>query len=331
MIEPTEYSALLTHTPPLGPTPETRKTLYYLVAHCGRVVPGRRIFVLCDSTTPDIAEAAVHEAFALGADATVAEIGILADTERSLRRQSTSLMLVVDQSLPLLPSPLTCALAHRVLRALSEPSAIRLGFVCADPAVIVDYHAQAATVQRFADAFTADSEVRVKTRLGTDMVLCIDNRMGSSCPGFVWIPGDVGSPTDIKADVSPIETSAHGVAAVDGSIPCPELGLLAIPVNAYAGKRADRRNPEHAARLHLNPGRDARPSQIATACAGRINSGNLQPGLEYFLLNVAPATEIGIFANHVHLDRLDWPFIRDVKGGIAQCFSSIRHCATDLM
>jgi len=42
--------------------------------------------------------------------------------------------------------------------------------------------------------------------------------------------GELGSPPDIEANISPVEGASQGVAVIDGSIPYPSLGLLAAPV-----------------------------------------------------------------------------------------------------
>jgi leucyl aminopeptidase (aminopeptidase T) len=100
----------------------------------------------------------------------------------------------------------------------------------ADPAVTVDYRERAPIVRRFADAFTSGERVRVVTELGTDVQLDIRGRTGNYCPGFVERAGELGSPPDIEANVSPVEDASEGTVVVDGSIPCAEIGLLRTPL-----------------------------------------------------------------------------------------------------
>lgn len=99
-----------------------------------------------------------------------------------------------------------------------------------DPAVLADYRGRAPVVRAFADAFTKGSRVRVTTERGTDISIDIAGRVGNYCPGFVEGPGELGSPPDIEANVSPLETGSDGVVVIDGSIPCAEVGLLRSPV-----------------------------------------------------------------------------------------------------
>ena len=95
-----------------------------------------------------------------------------------------------------------------------------------DPAVAVDFKSQAPIVKRVADLFTAGSRVHVTTAAGMDLTMDIQGRKGNYCPGFVSQPGELGSPPDIEANVSPIEDKSSGIIMVDGSITCSELGLL---------------------------------------------------------------------------------------------------------
>ena len=89
---------------------------------------------------------------------------------------------------------------------------------------------RAKQVRNFASAFSQGEKVYVTTEAGTDIVLNIKNRIGNYCPGFVESAGDLGSPPDIEANVSPIENSAEGVVIIDGSITHPNFGLLKSPV-----------------------------------------------------------------------------------------------------
>ena len=116
-------------------------------------------------------------------------------------------------------------------RYLSLPDYTRA--LLEDPALMVDFRAQAPIVRRIADSFTAGSFARVRSPGGTDLCVDIRGRIGNFCPGFVTEPGELGSPPDIEANVSPIEDHSEGVAVIDGSIPYPGFGLLPEPIALY--------------------------------------------------------------------------------------------------
>jgi len=100
-----------------------------------------------------------------------------------------------------------------------------------DPAVTVDYKKQAPLVRKIAQNFSEGKAARVTSHLGTNLSLDITNRLGNYCPGFVETKGDLGSPPDIEANVSPLESATNGLIVVDGSITCDEFGLLTTPIN----------------------------------------------------------------------------------------------------
>ena len=99
-----------------------------------------------------------------------------------------------------------------------------------DPSIQVDYAAQLENVLAIADALTKGSKINVVTEAGTDIQMDTSGRFGNCCPGFVKNKGDIGSPPDIEANISPLENSANGVVVVDGSIPLTDFGLLQKPI-----------------------------------------------------------------------------------------------------
>lgn len=85
---------------------------------------------------------------------------------------------------------------------------------------------------------TEGNTIRVTSSAGTDVSLDISGRKGNCCPGFVVEPGDLGSPPDIEANISPIESLSEGIIVVDGSVTCPAIGKVHEPIvlNIVAGK-----------------------------------------------------------------------------------------------
>lgn len=94
----------------------------------------------------------------------------------------------------------------------------------------VDYRALAPRVKAVSEAFTGGSHVHISSASGTDLTVDISGRAGNYCPAFVESAGQLGSPPDIEANISPLETSANGIAVVDGSITHPSIGLLTTKV-----------------------------------------------------------------------------------------------------
>lgn len=100
----------------------------------------------------------------------------------------------------------------------------------ADPSLRADFRKKASLVRQVATLFTEGAFLKVSSKKGTDITMNIKDRVGNGCPGFVDASGSLGSPPDIEANVSPIETSAEGRIVCDGSIPYPTIRLLQTPV-----------------------------------------------------------------------------------------------------
>ncbi len=110
-----------------------------------------------------------------------------------------------------------------------------------NPAILCDYESLAPRSLKVADLLTGASIVEIKSEIGTDLVLNIKNRTANCCPGFVEKPGDLGSPPDIEANISPQEKLSQGKVFIDGSITCEGIGLLkeTVSVNIIDGRIKD--------------------------------------------------------------------------------------------
>ncbi len=100
----------------------------------------------------------------------------------------------------------------------------------AQPALRVDYRLLRGMAAAVAGRLTAGRKVRITSDLGTDLELTLDGRQGNACSGRVEAAGELGSPPDAEANIAPRENASRGVIKVDGSIPCPGLGVLKAPL-----------------------------------------------------------------------------------------------------
>ncbi len=205
----------------------------HLLLNCGHLMTGERLLILCDDSTDDIAccfeeEARLHTQ-------QVKRVVIPCSGEHGKEPAAWVLESMINSDLIL--SLCKFSLAHSEARIIANQHGSRFlslplytWSLLEDPALLVDYKAQAPIVRAVADAFTNGSKIRVCTEAGTDITLDIRDRVGNFCPGFVQESGDLGSPPDIEANVSPQEEGSYGTVIVDGSITCPELGLLSSTV-----------------------------------------------------------------------------------------------------
>jgi leucyl aminopeptidase (aminopeptidase T) len=233
--------------------PDARlKTVRHLLANCGSLKPRERLLILCDETTADFAALFHKEAKRIAPGAELLQLPVGRMHGQEPPEDAARRMLDVD----LIISLCQFSLAHTTARInAGKRSARFLSMPCYswelldNPALMVDYQKQAPIVRRVSELFSRAARVRVRTRAGTDIVLSAEGRAGNCCPGFVEKAGDLGSPPDIEANVSPVEDRSEGTVVVDGSITCPELGLLTTPVvlTVKNGRitRFESRNPEY--------------------------------------------------------------------------------------
>lgn len=208
-------------------------TVAHVLRHCGTLTAGEALVIVCDRSTRDIAKVFAEDAGALTDRITLHEVPETAMHGAEPPATVAAAMLTADLILGLTRMSMAhtrarLAACRRGARYLSLPdySAPLLN----DPALTTDFHAAAPRVRRFADALDRGSRVRVTSARGTDIALDIAGRAANCCPGLVDGPGALGSPPDIEANISPLESKSNGVIVVDGSIPCREIGLLRTPV-----------------------------------------------------------------------------------------------------
>lgn len=204
-----------------------------LLVHCGNLQPRERLLILCDAKTKELGERFAEEATEMQATVNLMEVNTLTKAGQEPPEEVVAQMVESD----LIMSLCSFSLAHSQARiSASEKGARFLSMpdyswdLLSDESLMVDFHKQAPTVTKVAELLSNGDRVHVKSAKGTDITLHITGRTGNNCPGFTQKAGDLGSPPDIEANVSPLETLSNGTVVVDGSITMPEIGLLTSPV-----------------------------------------------------------------------------------------------------
>ncbi len=205
----------------------------HLLRHCGGLSADESLVIVCDAETRGLAEVFARQARPLTRHVGLHEVAALEMHGQEPPAAIAGAMLDADLILGMTQMSMAhtrarLAASNRGARYLSMPD-YDLPLLH-NPAVTTDYHAAAPRVRRFAEALDAGVRVRVTTERGTDIAMNIGGRTANFCPGFVDAPGTLGSPPDVEANISPVETDSNGVIVVDGSIPCREIGLLSSPV-----------------------------------------------------------------------------------------------------
>lgn len=205
----------------------------HLIVHCGGLKSGESLLIVYDRSTADLARHFIEQGKSI-TDNVNSEENALAErhgqepTGKVREAMLRSNLIISLCRFSLAHSSARVDAGRRGARFLSLP--LYSWEMLRDPAVMVNYRDQYSTVKYITDAFTLGEKVHVQGRSGTDITLDISGRVGNCCPGFVEDPCSLGSPPDIESNVSPIEDRSEGIIVVDGSITCPEIGLLASSV-----------------------------------------------------------------------------------------------------
>lgn len=206
-----------------------QQSVMHLLNECGSLRHNEKLLILCDQTTKFFAESFYLASKKTTAHASLVEVPLAQRHGQDPPENISAMMLDAD----LIMCLCQFSLAHTKARIeAGKRSARFLSMPCytwellSDEALTVSYKELAPTCRTIADMFTVGSRVRVQTAKGTDITLRCEDRVGNYCPGFVEKAGDLGSPPDIEANVSPTEGQSNGKVTIDGSITCPELGLL---------------------------------------------------------------------------------------------------------
>lgn len=204
-----------------------------LIRVCGRLQPTERIAIVCDTGTRPLGDILAVRAGLVTSAVHLVEVPPFEMHGQEPPAHAAEQMRLADLCLGITAKSMVHTSARKEAakggtRYLSLPD--YSAELLAHESLRADFEERGKIGGRIADAFTRGSQVRVTTPAGTDVTMRIDGRIGASTPGYVVAPGEMSSPPDIETYVSPLETSANGVVVVDGSIPYPTLGLLAVPV-----------------------------------------------------------------------------------------------------
>ena len=212
---------------------EHRSGARHLLFHCGTLSAGEQALVVCDPTTRHLADIIAEEGARSGHAIEVIETPSLWMHGEEPSNEAAGKMCSADLVVGITAKSMAHTQARRDsaaagARYLSLPE-YSLDLLAAR-ALRVDFRHAYSDVRKLADLFSAGRRIRVTSDASTDVYMDISGRAGNCCPGFVERAGELGSPPDIEANISPIESSGEGVVIVDGSIPYPAFGLLKEPV-----------------------------------------------------------------------------------------------------
>jgi 2,5-dihydroxypyridine 5,6-dioxygenase len=282
-----------------------KDSILNLLFNCGQITHEDQALVLCDEKTKPIADAFTQIASAANIKLNLLEIPELSNHGAEPPSYAADSM----EAATLIISLCGYSLAHSKARVRAAKAGARFlslplynWELLEDPSLRIDFKLHASLVRAFADAFSKGEAVRVTTDAGTNIEFNIKDRVGNYCPGFVENPGDLGSPPDIEANVSPIENSANGIVIVDGSITHPDFGLLVSPVKLIVehGKiiKFESKNQKQATMLDDLFGPIDSPRRVLAECGVGLNPAAKLTGIMLTDEGALGYLHFGFGANH---------------------------------
>lgn len=205
----------------------------HLLAHAANVKSTDSVLLVFDKDTAALVRYFQSAARALNLQLSTAKTSVAANHGQEPDRPVAERMIGFDVVIALT----AFSLAHSQARIDASAAGARFlslpqysESLLGHPMVRVDYQRIAPTVAKVSNLLTMGNVLTVTSRAGTNLTIDIQGRSGNNCPAFLTAPGDLGSPPDIEANVSPLETGSNGIAVIDGSITHPSIGLLRDPV-----------------------------------------------------------------------------------------------------
>jgi leucyl aminopeptidase (aminopeptidase T) len=222
-------------------SPGIAEAIGHLLTHCGSLQSRESVLILCEPATVSLADDFLAEA---GCIAESARRVVIPETTHHGQEPPAAAAEAMGKA-DLVVCLCRFSLAHsraRIDAATLGARFLSLPFYTREllesPAMALDFKSRGPVVRRVADIFSQGSSIHVESASGTDLTLDAAGRIGNCCPGFVESPGDLGSPPDVEANIAPREELSYGIAVIDGSVTCPEIGLLetAIKLTIEAGR-----------------------------------------------------------------------------------------------
>jgi len=204
-----------------------------MLGHCGNLKAGESLFVLADPETSRLGGILTESGRECGAPS-----ALIIDPPSAIHgMEPSSSAAAAMQQADLIACVTIMSKAHTQARLHASRNGARFLSLpdysldmLTSKAMSTDFRSHLSTCSDLAARLSRARHVEVASRSGTRIRMEVTGRTANACPGCVLNPGDLGSPPDIEVNIAPLESSAEGIIVVDGSITCPEIGLLKSPL-----------------------------------------------------------------------------------------------------
>lgn len=210
-----------------------RQACNRLVVGCAALQHGDRALIISNPETFDLGESIATAAGELGARVCHSQIPQFTMHGQEPSSEVADLMLESDAIFAVTRFSMAhskarfsaTAIGARYLSLPDYSEKILMG-----RAMQADFKGLTALSRSLAETLSKGNEIRITTARGTNLVCAIHGRKGNAAPGWCYGRGTIASPPDAETNIALLEDGSEGEVIVDGSIPCPEIGLLSEPI-----------------------------------------------------------------------------------------------------
>jgi leucyl aminopeptidase (aminopeptidase T) len=210
--------------------PDIDRAVTAVVRDCLGVKPGEELLVVCDPGTRRLAERLRDEGERLGADAVLALMAERATSGTEPPAALAAAMAAADAVL----APTTQSLSHTAARKAATDAGVRIATL---PGVTEELLARVMSAdmeglrrkgRAVAEVLSNGSEAHLTSEAGSDLRMSLEGRAAIPDAGELGEPGAFGNLPCGEGFIAPVEGTAEGTLAVDGSIAA--IGKVAEPV-----------------------------------------------------------------------------------------------------
>ncbi len=200
------------------------------VEQCLAVRPGETVLVVCDEPCREVAHALWEASIRAGAEAQLLQMLPREENGAEPPSAVAAAMLHADVVL----APTSRSLTHTDARRNASAAGARVATLpgitpdVMARALMADHEQMESLTARVAERLRGKSHVRVTTPGGTDVAFSIEGREIHEDNGLVRKAGVVTNLPAGEAYVAPLEGTANGIVAFDGSI--ADSGVLDEPI-----------------------------------------------------------------------------------------------------
>ena len=244
-------------------SPELHSAAMIAVRDCMGTKPGEKVLVVTDEPLRVIGYALRQAAADLGSDVLLVEMLPRKSNGEEPPPEVAALMKMVDVVL----CPTSKSLTHTDSRRAASAVGARIATLPGVSEEIMircmnaDYDRIARLTFRLCELLEKTCVVRVRSPLGTDILLPVEGRKAHASSGIFRERGQSGNLPTGEAYLAPLEGRSNGIVVVDGAM--AGVGLLKEPIrivveNGYAGEITGGAEAHRLIELLEPHGRDAR-------------------------------------------------------------------------